>query len=300
MTERIGTVRLKETDSAGTGTAGMSSAETGSGGEPVLAVRHLELDIVSGRQSVPILRDVSFTVGDRELRGIAGESGAGKSMTMYCLTSLLPRRTTRVRGEILFRGEDGTCTDLLKLSWKERQRFSAEHTCLILQDSINALNPFERIEAQWLETVLLHDPGQNRTAVRERILRQLDTFGIHGGEEVLRKYPHQLSGGMRQRIAIAMALESPAKLLIADEPTTSLDTINQRKIVEFIVELCRRRGLAMLYITHNLGIVQAVCDTVTVMKDGRIIEQGRTAEVFSDPQAAYTKTLLEGTRSLQK
>ena len=268
--------------------------------EPVLIVRNLELDILKGKETFPILRDVSFSVGPGERRGIAGESGAGKSMTMYCLTSLLPRKNTRVRGEILFRRSDGSYTDLLKLSWKERQRFSADHTCLILQDSINALNPFERIETQWMETVLLHRPGQDRAEVRDRILRQLDTFGIHGGEEVLRKYPHQLSGGMRQRIAIAMALESKARLLIADEPTTSLDTINQRKIVDFIVQLCRDRGLATLYITHNLGIVQAVCDTVTVMKDGRIIEQGLTESVFACPQAEYTRTLLEGTRSLQR
>ena len=268
--------------------------------EPVLEVRNLNLDIVKDRRAIPILRDVSFSVEEGELRGIAGESGAGKSMTMYCLTSLLPRRTVQIRGEILFREEDGSRTDLLKLPWKERQRFSASHTCLILQDSINALNPFERIDAQWMETALLHRPGGNRDEIRGRILRQLNTFGIHGGEEVLRKYPHQLSGGMRQRIAIAMALESPAKLLIADEPTTSLDTINQRRIVEFIVELCRERGLSMLYITHNLGIVQAICGTVTVMKDGRIIEQGRTDEVFADPQAAYTKALLEGTKSLQR
>ena len=268
--------------------------------EAILEVRHLNLDIVNGRKSIPILRDVSFSVRDGELRGIAGESGAGKSMTMYCLTSLLPRKTVRTEGEILFRDEDGSTTDLLKLPWKERQRFSASHTCLILQDSINALNPFERIETQWTETALLHAPGEDRAAIRDRILQQLDVFGIQGGEEVLRKYPHQLSGGMRQRIAIAMALESRAKLLIADEPTTSLDTINQRRIVEFIVELCKKRGLAMLYITHNLGIVQAVCGTVTVMKDGRIIEQGRTADVFANPQAEYTRTLLEGTRSLQR
>ena len=278
------------------------AAEKASGraASPILEVRHLELDILKGRESIPILRDISFSVGEGEMRGIAGESGAGKSMTMYCLTSLLPRRTTRVRGEILFREEDGSYTDLLKLPEKERQRFSAAHTCLILQDSINALNPFERIGDQWMETVLLHQPAGEKSRIRERILQQLDTFGIHGGEEVLRKYPHQLSGGMRQRIAIAMALESPARLLIADEPTTSLDTINQRRIVEFIVGLCRERGLAMLYITHNLGIVQAICDTVTVMKDGQIIEQGSTAGVFAEPQAAYTRLLLEGTRSLQK
>jgi ABC-type dipeptide/oligopeptide/nickel transport system ATPase component len=128
----------------------------------------------------------------------------------------------------------------------------------------------------------------------------MEAFGITGGPEVARKYPHQLSGGMRQRIAIAMALESEAKLLIADEPTTSLDTINQRRAVEFIDNLRRERGLSMLYITHNLGIIQAVCENVIIMKDGGIVEQGRTREVFSHPKHAYARRLLDETRRIQR
>ena len=138
------------------------------------------------------------------------------------------------------------------------------------------------------------------TAVSTHILEQMEAFGITGGAEAARKYPHQLSGGMRQRIAIAMALESEAKLLIADEPTTSLDTINQRRAVEFIDNLRRERGLSMLYITHNLGIIQAVCENVIIMKDGGIVEQGRTQDVFSHPKHAYVRRLLDETRRIQR
>ena len=268
--------------------------------EPILVVKDLCLDILKGKQALPILRNVSFEIGAGERWGIAGESGAGKSMTMYCLTALLPRHTCRVRGEIRFREDDGSYTNLLEVPWRDRQRYCASKTCLVLQDSINALNPFERVRAQWAETVLLHHPNMDSGAVDEHILEAMAAFGISSGAEAMRKYPHQLSGGMRQRIAIAMALESEAKILIADEPTTSLDTVNQRKVVEFIEDLCRRRGLSMLYITHNLGIVRAVCDSVVVMKDGGIVEQGRVQDVFEAPAAAYTRQLIEGTRSLRR
>lgn len=268
--------------------------------EPMLVVKNLCLDILKDGKPLPILRDVSFEIHEGENWGIAGESGAGKSMTMYCLTAMLPRHTVRTSGEILYREEDGCYTNLADVSWRERQRYCSKKTCLILQDSINALNPFERVGDQWVETARFHHPNLGKDAVLKHILEQMEAFGITGGPEVARKYPHQLSGGMRQRIAIAMALESEAKLLIADEPTTSLDTINQRRAVEFIDNLRRERGLSMLYITHNLGIIQAVCENVIIMKDGGIVEQGRTREVFSHPKHAYVRRLLDETRRIQR
>lgn len=268
--------------------------------EPLVVVRGLCLDIRKEGRSIPILRDVGFELFPGERKGIAGESGAGKSMTMHCLTALIPRNICEIQGEILFREGDGHYTDALKLPWPERQRFCAKKISLILQDSINALNPFTHIEVQWAETAQLHHPEMARNSVREHLLRTMDAFGIPGGVETLRKYPHQLSGGMRQRIAIGMALESDAPILIADEPTTSLDTINQRKVVEFIEALCAQRGLSMLYITHNLGIVQAICDSAIIMKDGRIVEQGATRELFASPADPYTRQLIDGTRSLRK
>ncbi|MBR1559573.1 MAG: ABC transporter ATP-binding protein [Clostridia bacterium] len=268
--------------------------------EPLLIVKNLCLDIRKDGRAIPILRDVGFELKPGERKGIAGESGAGKSMTMHCLTALIPRNICDIRGEILFRDGDGRYTDALKLPWPERQRFCAGKISLILQDSINALNPFIRIETQWAETARLHRPDMDKAKVREHLLRTMDAFGIPGGVETLRKYPHQLSGGMRQRIAIGMALESDAPILIADEPTTSLDTINQRKVVEFIEALCAARGLSMLYITHNLGIVQAICDSAIVMKDGRIVEQGATRDLFASPADPYTRQLIEGTRGLRR
>ena len=268
--------------------------------EPLVVVRNLCLDIRKEGRAVSILRNVEFELGPGERKGIAGESGAGKSMTMHCLTALIPRNICDIRGEILFRSEDGGYTDALKLPWPQRQRFCAKKISLILQDSINALNPFTRIEPQWAETARLHHPDMDRAAIREHLLQTMDAFGIPGGMETLRKYPHQLSGGMRQRIAIGMALESEARILIADEPTTSLDTINQRKVVEFIEALCAARGLSMLYITHNLGIVQAICDSAIIMKDGRIVEQGATRDIFTSPDVPYTRQLIEGTRGLRR
>lgn len=264
--------------------------------EPVLVVRGLNLDIRRGKSLIPILRDVSFELLPGHFTGIAGESGAGKSMTMYCLTALLPRHTCEVRGEILFREADGSYTDIMKLSWARRQPYCAGKVSLILQDAIDALNPFERIERQWGDTIRRH----GRRADREALIQTMETFGIPGSAETLGKYPHQLSGGMRQRIAIAMALESEGSILIADEPTTSLDTINQRRVVEYIVKLARERGLSMLYITHNLGIVRSVCDEMIVMRDGRIVEQGGVDQLFSNPAEAYTRQLIEGTRSLRR
>ena len=268
--------------------------------EPLLTVRNLCLDIIKDKRRIPILKDVSFELSEGEHMGIVGESGAGKSMTMYCLTALLPRHTCQARGEILFRDADGAVTNLLALPWEQRRRCCADRVGLILQDSINALNPFERVETQWSETVRLHRPSMDRDAIRAHLLDTMRAFGIPGEVETLRKYPHQLSGGMRQRIAIGMALESRARILIADEPTTSLDTITQRKVVEFIKDLCVSKGLSMLYITHNLGIVQAVCDTVIVMKDGGVIERGPVARVFAEPDHPYTRQLIEGTRNLRR
>ncbi|MCR4891244.1 MAG: ABC transporter ATP-binding protein, partial [Lachnospiraceae bacterium] len=257
---------------------------------------HLNLSVVKGKNRIPILRDINLTVRQGEKWGIAGESGAGKSMTMYALTSLLPEKSMEMTGSIFYREPDGSETDLLKMPYKDRHLYCSEKASLILQDSINALNPFEKIEKQWGETIRLHSRKElGKEEIQERILQQMERFGLSGGREVLKKYPHQLSGGMRQRIAIAMALESNSKLLIADEPTTSLDAINQRKIITFIDELCDKNKLTLLYISHNLGIVQDLCTHVAVMKDGWIIEQGRMEDVFYSPKEAYTKKLIEET-----
>jgi ABC-type dipeptide/oligopeptide/nickel transport system ATPase component len=148
---------------------------------------------------------------------------------------------------------------------------------------------------QWSETVWLHRPDLSQKDLEEHILKRMDIFGVRGGRKTLHYFPDQLSGGMRQRIAIAMTLESPAKILIADEPTTSLDAISQRNTIEFIKELLEKRKLTFLFISHNLGVLQYMCDHIIIMKDGQIVEQGETKDVFFDPQEEYTRKLINET-----
>ena len=190
--------------------------------ESAVQISHLSLWLRNGRQEVRILDDISLDIRRGERWGIAGESGAGKSMTVYSMTALLPFKGTRMEGAIRY-GKDENRTNLLDIPYRDRHRYCSDRVSVILQDAINALNPFERIDRQWIPTAKLHHPDMQREDLYPHLLERLERFGVAGGMEVLKKYPHQLSGGMRQRIAIAMALESDADILIADEPTTSLD-----------------------------------------------------------------------------
>ena len=261
--------------------------------QEILRVEHLSVSIRSGNREIPVLKDVSFVICQGERWAIAGESGAGKSMTMKAITALLPEDSTRISGRILFRmAEDDRWQDLLEIPYKQRHRFVAEQIAIIFQDAINALNPNERIETQWGETIRLHDPSMKGDALRSHMLEQMEIFGIRGGRETLRHFPDQLSGGMRQRIAIAMALASPARLLIADEPTTSLDAISQRQTIEYIRGLLESRRLTLLFISHNLAILQYVCDHLIIMKDGEIVEQGPAEQLFFHGSHPYTRELV--------
>ncbi len=270
------------------------------GKDNAIQLKHYNLWIRKGHRETQILKDLCLTIRKGERWGIVGESGAGKSMTMYSLTALLPEKSTRTEGSILFRTAEGTWEDLFSVPYKDRQKYCAEKTALILQDSIHALNPYEKIGTQWKETMRFHHPELPREQESDQLLERLDRFGIQGGQEIFYKYPHQLSGGMKQRIAIGMALESKARILIADEPTTSLDAINQRKVVDYIRLLCEERGLTLLYISHNLGIIQKLCTHAVVMKDGEMIETGTVWEIFDQPKMPYTKKLLEETRRLYR
>lgn len=249
-----------------------------------------------GKKSVQILSDISLDIRKGERWGIAGASGAGKSMTVYAMTALLPG-SMDAEGRIVF-GADPFGRNLLDIKRNERHRYCANKVSVILQDSIHALNPYERIDRQWIPTVRLHRPDMSAEEIGVHILERLERFGIAGGAEVLKKYPHQLSGGMRQRVAIAMALESGADILIADEPTTSLDAVNQRKVIAFLDEICRKNHLTLIYITHNLGIIESLCTHVAVLRDGRVEEQGRVADVFHHPANAYTAKLIAETARL--
>lgn len=263
----------------------------------VLKINRLNLSVKKDGKEVPILHDISLEIREGEHWAIAGESGAGKSMTMYALTSLLPAKSMVMSGEICYREPDGSYTDVLKLPAAARTAYCAGKVSLIFQDSINALNPFEKIGTQWRHTLKYRRPDMKKQMQTEHMAVRLAEFGIPDCG-VLQKYPHQLSGGMKQRIAIAMALESDAKILIADEPTTSLDAVNQRKVVTFIQELCAKRGLTLLYISHNLALLDEVCDHAAVVRNGMVVEHGSAAQVFHNPEHPYTRSLIEETRKL--
>ena len=236
----------------------------------VLKLEDLSLYILKDGKETPILKNINLEIREQERWAIAGASGAGKSMTMYALTSLLPEKNTRISGKIQYLEPDGSYTDILTLPFEKRIAYCSKKTSLIFQDSINALNPYEKIGLQ--------------------------LFGITD-PQVIRKYPHQLSGGMRQRIAIAMSLESDASILIADEPTTSLDALNQRRIVRFIQQLCTDRKLTLLYISHNLALLDDICTHVAILQHGMLIEKG-TREILHHPSHPYTRELIEETRKL--
>ena len=264
----------------------------------ILKIENLTVRIKNGKRRITVLENISLTVREGERWAIAGESGAGKSMTMNAITALLPEGSSEMEGRILFRLSDGSWQNLLEIPYKKRHAFVSDHVAVIFQDSINALNPNERIMRQWSDTIRLHDVSIGPEEIEKHLLERMEIFGVRGGEKTLPMFPDQCSGGMRQRIAIAMALESPARILIADEPTTSLDAITQRSTVDFIRSLLDRSGRTLIYISHNLGILQYICDHIMVLRDGRIVEQGTAAEVFGNPRAPYTQELIRETRKI--
>lgn len=261
--------------------------------EALISVEGLTVALNEKHNRRQILQDISFTLGNNQILGIVGNSGAGKSMTMNAISGMLPDEARVVSGKVIYHGTH----DILKMDVHLRQPYCAQQMAIIPQDSINALNPYEKIKKQLKKTFLLHHPLRKKE-LDVHIQKTLLDVGLEGNAALLDKYPHQLSGGMRQRIAIAMALFSNARILVADEPTTSLDTVNQKQFITFLKELCASRNLSMIYISHNLGLVEYLCDDVLVMNNGRMVEYGAIHEVFSKPQAAYTKDLVAATGRL--
>jgi oligopeptide/dipeptide ABC transporter ATP-binding protein len=231
---------------------------------------------------------VSFSVAERETLGLVGESGSGKSMTCLSMIRLVPRQAARILGgSVLLDGEE-----LLTKSEREMQRIRGRKIAMILQDPMSSLNPVFSIGMQVREPLTMYH-GLRGRALRERAGELLASVRIPSPAARLRAFPHQLSGGMRQRVVGAMAIAAPPRLLIADEPTTSLDLTIQAQYLALLKELQDRHGLAMIFITHNLGIVSRLCDRVAVMYAGRIVEMGRVRQIFTAPAHPYTHALLE-------
>ena len=254
---------------------------------PLLQVKNLSIRFNTERGRVDAVRDVSFSLNKGETLAIVGESGSGKSVTALSLTRLLPEPPAEfVSGQILWKNQD-----VLGLSPRELRGIRGGQIAYIFQEPSTSLNPVFTIRNQIAEAIELHRPEIRD--VDAEIVKWLDLVGIVDPAKRMRDYPHQLSGGMQQRVMIAMALSCQPDLLIADEPTTALDVTIQAQIMEQLRELKAKLEMAIILITHNFGIISGIADHVAVMYRGRIVEYGKTAEVLSNPQHAYTRALID-------
>ncbi len=259
--------------------------DTVKSGEPILSVRDLQVDFSQSGKITPAVRGVSFDLAAGETLAIVGESGSGKSVTALSTVRLLPENA-KVTGRVLYRNTDLTAADERTL-----RRVRGNDISFIFQEPMTSLNPLHTVARQLGESLALHQALVGAKA-RDRTVELLTQVGIRDPEERLGAYPHQLSGGQRQRVMIAMALANNPDILIADEPTTALDVTIQAQILTLLAEQQRARGMGMLFITHNLGIVRRIADRVAVMQGGEIVETGRTGSIFADPQHPYTRMLL--------
>ena len=255
--------------------------------EPLLAVKDLSIAFAAGGRQVLAVDRISFSIKKGETLALVGESGSGKSATALSIMKLLPYpAASHPSGQVMFKGQD-----LLSLSERKIREIRGADITIIFQEPMTSLNPLHTIERQIGEILLLHR-GMTGKPARDRILELLTQVGIPNPETRLGAYPHQMSGGQRQRVMIAMALANEPDLLIADEPTTALDVTVQAQILKLLKELQGRLGMAMLFITHDLGIVRKIADRVCVMKDGKIVEENAVAEIFQSPQHPYPRALL--------
>jgi len=261
---------------------------------PLLSVRDLRTYFHTRSGVYRAVDGVSFDLARGETLGIVGESGSGKSVTCYSLMGLVPQPPGRIEsGSAVFDG-----LDLLKCSEAQARAIRGKQISMIFQDPMTSLNPYMRIGAQLMEPLLIHEKI-SKTAARDRALEMLRAVGIEDAEARLRAYPHEFSGGMRQRVMIAMALITRPDLLIADEPTTALDVTVQAQILELIGKQQRELGMAVIFVTHDLAVVSQLCDRTQVMYAGRIVETAPTRELFANPQHPYTRALQRCIPALQ-
>jgi len=273
----------------------MADAMEGSSTDPLLEVRSLKTYLDTDNGIVRAVEDLSFRVLPGKTLGIVGESGCGKSMAALSIMGLLPGRNGKIAGgEILYRREDGKILDLaqLKPSGPEMRAIRGNDIAMIFQEPMSSLNPVYTIGNQIMESILLHQ-GVDKTEARLRAISMLDLVGIPAAKQRVDDYPHQLSGGMRQRVMIAIALSCNPRLLIADEPTTALDVTVQAQILELIKQLQNELKMALILITHDLGVVREVADTVGVMYFGRMVEHAGVSRIFDNPSHPYTQRLLK-------
>ncbi|NEO79766.1 ABC transporter ATP-binding protein [Moorena sp. SIO4G3] len=254
---------------------------------PILDLRNLETRFFTPAGTVHAVNGISFQVNQGETLGIVGESGSGKSITALSIMGLIPSPPGKItNGEVIFEGRD-----LQKLSEREMRKIRGNRIAMIFQDPMTSLNPVLKVERQITEALRLHQ-GMSREQGRSRAIELLELVGIPGAGERISNYPHQFSGGMRQRVMIAMGLACNPQLLIADEPTTALDVTIQAQIVELVKKLRQEIGMAVIWITHDLALLAGLADRILVMYAGQVVEQASVMEIYKNPRHPYTIGLL--------
>ena len=254
---------------------------------PILDVRNLQTHFFTKSGVLKAVDGVSFQIGAGEIVGLVGESGSGKSITGFSILGLVDAPGRIIGGEILFKGND-----LTKLPASDIQRMRGSRIAMIFQDPMMTLNPVLRIETQMTEAIQTHDSSVSKDEARRRSRDALGMVGISSPDERMRAYPHQFSGGMRQRVSIAIAMLNRPDLIIADEPTTALDVTIQGQVIHEIQQLCRKTKTALLWITHDLAVVAGISSRICVMYAGRIVEQGPNEALIGSPMHPYTNGLL--------
>lgn len=261
--------------------------------EALLQVKNLAISFYNKSGEVQAVRGISYTLQKGEVLGIVGESGSGKSVSSHGILRLTPDTGKVKSGEILFHGKD-----ILKMSKKELQELRGNKIAMIFQDPMTSLDPLFTVEYQLNESLKKHT-NLDAAARKKRMIELLTLVGINQPERRVKQYPYEFSGGMRQRVMIAMALSCDPELLIADEPTTALDVTIQAQIVELLKELKEKLGMAIIFITHDLGVVSDICDKIIVMYAGKIVEEGTSREIFYKKRHPYTEGLLASVPKLE-
>jgi oligopeptide transport system ATP-binding protein len=252
----------------------------------ILDVQDLHTSFKTDNGEVRAVNGVSFNLEPGKTLGIVGESGSGKSVTAYSIMQILADNGSIVGGKVLYKGEDIT-----KWNTKQMSGFRGKCCSIIFQDPMTSLNPVFTIGSQLEEAVLLHT-NRNKQEAKARAIEMLTLVGVNEPEKRVKQYPHELSGGMRQRVMIAMALACEPDILIADEPTTALDVTIQAQILELMQDLQKKMGMAIIMVTHDLGVIASMCDEIIVMYGGRVCERGTADDIFYAPAHEYTKGLL--------
>ena len=263
--------------------------------ELLLEVKNLNIEFHDHALPESVVEDVCLQVDAGEIVGIVGESGSGKSMTAMAIAGLLRRHDMKKSGDIIFQGEE-----LLHAKRSELRKYQGDDISIVFQEPMTSLNPVKRIGWQVEESLRIHRPEMSKEERYQRAIESLRSVELSEPEKVYCQYPHELSGGMRQRVMIASAMICEPKLLIADEPTTALDVTIQLQIVKLLKRLNQEKNTSILFISHDLSLVKRLCDRIVVMQKGRIVETGTPQDIFEQPREEYTKQLIAAIPRLEK